>query len=189
MKTLYHIDKKGSLSSGMTIDLTPKTPSSFGQQFYKHFEKFGITENLKNGNHPSALQIALLNDPAYREFYLELIRLHHPQVKILQTVSRLSSFFAVRSVEDAQRCIKRLKLNGNPKIYAIEYDIEPIFLDMTWLDFTFPRDINKFGYYYANYWQGSILDQDPSMEKNEGHTSLLEALITSKVTIGNSIDY
>jgi len=181
--TFYHVDMLGRLAPGMTIDLSPEAPSLFGRIYLQQFKAAGVVEALEKGEE-SPKKLMLLRDCAYREYYLELFRRHNPRLKDLPIVSRLSAFFAVKSIEDAHRYIERFGFKGHPAIYSVDCDGEPPCLDMTWLDQQFPKRADAFMYYYESYWKGALIGQDPHLSSHEKRGSLIEVLITSKVTIG-----
>lgn len=186
MPTFYHVDMSGSLAPGMAIDLSLEAPSLFGRSYLEQFKVAGVVETLETGQ--ESLKLMLLSDSAYREYYLELFRRHNSRLKDIPTVSRLSSFFAVKSVEDAHRYIERFGFKGHPAIYSVDCDGEPPCLDMTWLDQQFPKRVDKFMYYYESYWKGALIGQDPYLASHEKRGSLIEVLITSKATIGYPVN-
>lgn len=185
MSIFYHVDLAGRLAPGMTIDLSPEAPSLFGQTYLKQFTVAGVMA-LETGQ--ALPRLTRLNDSAYREYYLELFRRHNPRLKNLPTVSRLSAFFAVRSIDDTHRYIERFGFKGRSTIYSVDCDGEPLCLDMTWLDQQFPKCIDAFMYYYESYWKGELISQDPYLANHEKRGSLMEVLITSKVTIGDPVN-
>jgi hypothetical protein len=186
LNTFYHVDTTGQLRAGMTIDLVPGKASLFGQIYQRRFRSAGVTTQLELGCPPPMPD--LLSPPAYREYFLELFRLHNPEIKRLATVSRLNAFFAFRCAEDVKRYLERFSPKNSPRVYTIHCTGEHPAFDMTWLDQTFPRDINAFRYYYESYWKGLLISEDEHLSSHEKRGSLLEVLITSPVTIGNQID-
>lgn len=175
----------GRLAPGMVIDLSPENLSNFGQTYKQKFIRAGISIELEMGSKPRHPD--RLSDAAYREFYLEFFRRHNPRVKTLKTVSRLSSFFAATSIEDANRYVQRHGFVGKTTTYAVHCAGEHPLLDMTWLDQHFPRNLENRLYYYESYWQGKLISQDEHLASSEKRGSFMEALITSRVTIGDPV--
>ena len=169
----------------MTIDLSPDKASAFGLIYQRQFRGAGITAELELGRAPPMPN--LLREPAYREYYLELFRRHNPRISGLATVSRLNSFFAFRSTQDAKRYLERHSPKHPPKIYTIHCEGQHLGFDMTWLDQLFPRDIGAFSYYYESYWKGLLISGDEHLSGHEKRGSLIEVLITSPITVGNEI--
>ncbi|WP_419683763.1 hypothetical protein ACN22W_09450 [Burkholderia theae] len=169
----------------MSINLDPNELSRFGWKYAAAFSREGVADALQSGHNP--LNHAGLRDIDYREFYLEFFRRHLPSLRGIPAVSRLSSFFAVDNIEDARRFIlNKPGYPRPPRIYTVYAIGEHSAYDMTWLDFKFPRNPEKFKYYYEKYWQGKLIDNDPFIAA--GHRgSLREYLITSNVTIGSSV--
>lgn len=185
LQTLYHVDTLGRLAPGMAIDLHPDKPSIFGENYRHQFAKAGVLDALAAGAEHKNLM--LLSNAAYREYYLELFRTHHPRVKEIAPASRLSSFFAVRTVDDAWRYVERHEFKGTPTIFAVHCDGPLTQLDMTWLDQQFPRDINAFSYYYEHYWNGSHICNDEHLASHEARGSFIEVLVSTPVTIGQPV--
>ena len=185
MNTLYHVDTTGRLKPGMKIDLAPGKASVFGRNYQMKFQRAGITFELELGLPPP--NPSLLSDAAYREYFLELFRLNNPRIRERGVISRLDSFFAVRSVEDAKRYLERSIFKHPPRIFNIHCAGEHPALDMTWLDQNFPRNIESFSYYYENYWSGRLISEDEHLSNHDKRGSLIELLITSQVTVGNMI--
>lgn len=185
METLYHVDTSGRLAAGMAIDLHTDKPSIFGKNYRHQFKSAGVLDSLASGTEHE--NIKLLSSSAYREYYLELFRTRHPKIRKIAPVSRLSAFFAVKTVEDAWRYVERHEFKGTPTIFAIYCSGTQTQLDMTWLDQQFPRDINAFSYYYERYWDGSHICNDEHLASHEIRGSLIEVLVTSPVTIGQAV--
>lgn len=185
LNTFYHIDTADRLRAGVTIDLAPGKASVFGQNYQRRFRAAGIIAQLELGQHPPRPD--LLSTAAYREYFLELFRLHNPRLKGMATVSRLESFFAFRSIGDAKRYLERHSPKHPPRIYIIHCDGEHPSFDMTWLDQSFPRDVAAFSYYYESYWKGLLISEDKNLSAREKRGSLIEVLITSPVTVVNQI--
>lgn len=170
------------LTTGQTLNLSPTTVSIFGRAYVHQFQRAGVLDALNAGlEHRNT---ASLSVSAHREYYLELFRRHSPRIRPLGRVSRLSSFFAVASVEDAERYIERYQFEGSPPVYEVICDGDCQSLDMTWLDQNFPRDINEFSYYYENYWNGSRIEEDAHLASHEKRGSLIEILVSSPIEIG-----
>jgi hypothetical protein len=185
LQTLYHVDTLGRLAAGMTIDLHPRKPSRFGDIYRHQFAKAGVLDALTAGVEHKNLM--LLSNAAYREYYLELFRTHHPQISKIAPTSRLSSFFTVKTVSDAWRYVERHEFKGKPTIFAIHCDGPLTQLDMTWLDQQFPRDISAFSYYYEHYWNGSHISNDQHLASHEARGSFIEVLVSTPVTIGQPV--
>jgi hypothetical protein len=186
LNTFYHVDTTSQLGAGMTIDLAPDKASAFGLNYQRQFRAAGVTAELELGQAPPVPN--LLKEPAYREYFLELCRRHNPRINGLTTVSRLNSFFAFRSAQDAKRYLERHSPKHLPKIYTIHCEGQHPAFDMTWLDQHFPRDIGAFSYYYESYWKGLLISEDEHLSGHEKRGSLMEVLITSPITIGSEID-
>ncbi len=132
--------------------------------------------------------VNLLDDAAYREFWLELFRIHHPELKGKALPSRLQSFFASETIEDARRYVARNGSISSPRIFEIECASPGLRLDMTWLDHQFPRDFRQFGYYYARYWKGERIDDDEILKQRENHASLTEILLAGEICVGDIVE-
>ncbi|WP_146176698.1 hypothetical protein [Chromobacterium sp. Panama] len=186
MQTFFHVDMTGRLRSGMDIDLRSNAPSVFGKNYWTKFKNVGIKSIPSLQNVPD--EVNRLDSSAYREFWLEVFRTDHPEIKKLATKSRLNSFFATDSIEDAHKYILRNGFKGNAKIFEIQSTDAGLKLDMTWLDQQFPRDFREFGYFYCCYWKGLKIDDDNDLSKHEKRGSLIEVLLGGKIIIGNIIN-
>lgn len=182
MKKYYHVDANGTLETGMVIDASPSTHSVFGNFYYKKFEQLGIKPIPELHKVPPIVNI--LEYPFYREFYLEVFRLGHPELIGLERFSRFSAFFALETLEEARKYIERGSHENTSKIFEVFTDGSVVKLDMTWLDQEFPKDIKKVGYYYLHYWLGNKIEEDIYLKEHEKRGSLMEVLISSDVTIG-----
>jgi hypothetical protein len=185
LHTFFHIDMGGRLKPGMSINLSRRTPSLFGANYWRKFRCVGIESVPCLQNVPS--ESNLLDDPAYRELWLEIFRTDHPEIRKIETVSRLNSFFVVESLEDAHRYVSRSKFLGSASIFEVHSMHPGKKHDMTWLDQDFPRDFRQFGYYYLRYWQGLRIEDDPDLAGHEKRGSLTEVLLASPVTIGSKV--
>ena len=185
MSTYFHVDMAGRLEPGMRIDLSPAKPSTFGLNYWRRFRNVGIRSIPSLQHIPSTAN--LLDEAAYREFYLEVVRTDHPEISTLPTVSRLNVFFAVGSLKDAERYIERKQFRGRARIYEVHSQGSPMKLDMNWLDHKFPRDITLFGYYYIAYWRGLEMQNDPDIPGRPDRSTLWEVLLSSPVTIGSVV--
>lgn len=183
MATYYHVDNAGLLKSGMEIKLDGGTRSRFGQIYQSRFKLIGADEIGPD----VPLLVDVLPDPHYREYFLELLRLHDPELSHLTNNSRLNSFFAALTVEDVIKYKSRSMNKAPANIFEIHTDSEVQVLDMTWLDQQFPRDVNKFGYYYRQYWRGARIHQDPYLAEHEKRGTLLEVLIGGDCTVGKVV--
>jgi len=181
----FHVDTKGTLETGMVIKTSPSTHSIFGNFYHKKFEQFGIEPILDLHKVPTIVNV--LEYPFYREFYLEVFRLGHPELIGLENFSRLSSFFAVETLEEARKYIERSGHGNTSKIFEVFSDGPVMKLDMTWLDQEFPKDIRQVGYYYLHYWLGNKIEEDVHLKEHEKRGSLMEVLIASDVTIGTIV--
>lgn len=173
----------GKLKSGTKIELSNNTLSKFGENYLTKFSALGIKEVSST----YSKEADFLDTPSYREFFLELFRKEDPDLKYISTCSRFNSFFAVESINDAERYVDRFGFKGKAKIYEVFTDSEARLYDMTWLDQQFPRDHRKFGYYYRHYWMGNKIQDDPHLSKHEKRGSLMEALINDSLLIGDAI--
>lgn len=169
----------------MEIDISPCVPSAFGAGYWAKFRNFGIESIPTLQGVPK--RTSLLDDSAYREFWLEVFRTDHPELKDLGLKSRLNSFFATESLDDARRYISRSGFQGQSRIFKIQASDTGLKLDMTWLDQKFPRDFKKFGYYYLRYWKGLMMEDDAHLAGHEKRGSLIEVLLDGGVKIGEAI--
>lgn len=175
----------GRLNSGMNIELSGNSPSFFGMNYLAKFARSGIKSI-------PPLQSAVLignslDDASYREFWLEVFRTDHPQLKTIPLKSRLNSFFATESIDDAKRYISRHGFSGETRIFEVESQDSGLKLDMTWLDQRFPRDFRQFGFYYISYWKGMRIDANDDLKDHEKRGSLIEVLLDGKVRIGEVV--
>ncbi|MGE8287920.1 MAG: hypothetical protein ACN6RG_08175 [Stenotrophomonas sp.] len=166
----------------MKLDLSQDQPSVFGSTYWEKFRGVGIDSIPSLQNVPDASN--LLDNSAYREFWLEIFRTDHPELLSAPTISRLNAFFAVESLDDAHVYASRSQFRGRASIYEI-YSTRPgTKHDMTWLDHQFPRDFRKFGYYYLRYWKGLKIEEDSHLSGHEKRGSLMEVLLGSAITVG-----
>ncbi|MDN7754736.1 hypothetical protein [Burkholderia gladioli] len=182
----YHVDALGTLQTGAVIDARSNGWSKFGLQCVSRFRAAGLLDALERSDIPSSPAINALTQDYRREFFLEHIRRHHPLVKNRST-SRLNSFFAVKSMEDARSFIVRrpTSVGRVPRIFIVHTDGDHPAHDMNWLDFKFPDDPNYFAYHYVSYWNRVLTTEDQNMSgKLHGRLPIQEVLITSPVTIG-----
>jgi len=190
MAIYYHLDRSGLLEEGQEISLDPQQPSRFGRNYWQIFERFGITEISDEYKDKAKL---LKNYAEYREFWLELFRLNDPYLKELNVPSRLNCFFVVQNVDDAISFASRVASAKNSANYSykifevITNQLNPTSLDMAWLDFEFPRDYTKFGYYYRHYWLGDKIDDDDNIVQKS--KSIIEILLDQPLTIGKEVNY
>ncbi|WP_156443543.1 hypothetical protein [Burkholderia sp. MSMB1835] len=185
MNRLFHVDVSHLLHPGMTITLGRGQISEFGKKCLRQFKRIGLNTIPKLENVPPTVR--LLDEFGYRELYLEIFRTGHPEIVDLETISRLNAFFAVRSIDDAERYIERSKFISNLPIYEVHTNGDVFEADSTWLDQQFPRDFTKSGYYYEKYWKGLEISNDPYLARTEKRGSLIEVLIASDVTIGDLV--
>ncbi|MCU8045545.1 MULTISPECIES: hypothetical protein [unclassified Shewanella] len=169
----------------MNIELSNKTPSVFGNNYWAKFKTAGI--DIIPPLQQAVVKGYSLDDAAYREFWLEVFRIGHPELKKLSLKSRLNSFFVAESIDDARRYISRNGFTGEARIFKVKSQDSGLKLDMTWLDQKFPRDFREFGYYYLSYWKGMRIDDDPHLKAHEKRGSLLEILLDGKVEIGEAV--
>ncbi|EDI0007563.1 hypothetical protein CC633_14615 [Salmonella enterica subsp. enterica serovar Enteritidis] len=185
MYTLYHVDMAKRLHPGMVIELSAQATSMFGEVYWKQFRNLRIEKIPSLRNIPS--QSSMLSNPAYRELWLEIFRTDHPELKNMKLPSRLNSFFAVESIEDAKGYIARSNLGEHTPIFEV-YSKEPgLKFDMTWLDQQFPRDFRQFGYYYLRYWKGLRIEDDIHLANHEKRGSFMEVLLGATITIGKVV--
>ena len=186
MNKYYHVDKTGRLKTGMEINLSPDKYSVFGNAFVNK-NAFGRLSFDCDRPSPEAI---LLNEIDRREYYLEYTRKKCPLLRNMPSasVSRLSSFFSLVSIEDARRMIVENSGFGyKPAVYEVETSEPVIKLDMSWLDFEFHIKYEKVAYYYINYWKGNKIDNDQKINKKKN--TLIEVLITSPIIVGNRVNY
>jgi hypothetical protein len=182
----YHLDTGHRLKEGLNIDISESKNSIFGVNYAIKFLRYNVADSLKIGNLNASL--GHLDAATFREYALEFFRLHHPSVRDLNLPSRLSSFFATNSVEDAVRYAERNEYRREVRIFEVH--AEGIFhsLDMTWLDREFPKQINSStAYYWHKYWTGELFEKDPDLAKADQRSSLCEVLITSPLTVGRRV--
>ncbi|MEJ0209814.1 hypothetical protein [Pseudomonas aeruginosa] len=183
MATYYHVDNAGLLKTGMEIKLDGNNRSRFGEVYQPFFKLIGADE-IGPG---LPRLVETLPPPHYREFFLELFRLHDPELSHLENKSRLNCFFAAKTIDDARKYKLRSQNNTPARIFEIHTEGEVQILDMTWLDQEFPRDMNEFGYYYRQYWKGARIDQDPHLASHEKRGTLLEVLISDDFIVGEMV--
>lgn len=187
MSIYYHVDRSNSLFEGQNIDLSCSHLSKFGQSYWRQFTLLGIEEISDEYKSKSNL----LDKSAYREFWLELFRKEDPMLQQVNCPSRLNSFFVFEKLEE-YKIFSQISSSDSP-IKNDEYSIfeihseqkNPKFLDMAWLDFDFPKDYTKFGYYYRNYWLGKKISDDTDMESK--YLSKIEILLNEPIIVGKKI--
>lgn len=185
MKKYFHVDMANRLKPGMIVNPLREGPSSFGSVYWQKFRDAGI-HSIPDLQGAIAVS-SRLQGPAYREFWLEVIRTDHPEILTLSPPSRLNSFFAWDSIEDAHLFAGRSKLKRRATIYEVYSEDLGSRHDMNWLDHEFPRDVRKISYYYICYWHGKKIKEDPHLSSNERRASMMEVLLTSELTIGNGV--
>lgn len=114
---LYHLDSGHRLKEGDIIALSEENNSVFGQNYTRKFRLYGVEDSLRNGCLNTPLEH--LDAATFREYALEFFRLHHPTVKNLNLPSRLSSFFATGSIDDAIRYAKRSNYTKEIRIFEV----------------------------------------------------------------------
>lgn len=186
MQIYYHVDRGNSLVEGQKIDLGSNKLSKFGQQYWDQFQSCGI-EKISD---EYCINSCCLDEMGYREFWLEFFRLNDPSLKELKCPSRLNSFFVFEKLENYKifSRIRSFSLHENTEYSIFEIYSEqdnPKFLDMAWLDFEFPRDYRKFGYYYRNYWLGNKISDDEEMKIR--YPSKIEILLNEPIIVGKKI--
>ncbi len=180
---LYHLDTAKQLEEGLSVGLTRGTLSIFGHNYVTKFCQYGVLESLQVGDLDANLEN--LDSSTFREYALEFFRLHHPTVVNLQLPSRLWSFFATYSVEDAIRYAERHAYQGEIRVFEVHAEGEHPHFDMTWLDRSFPKKINgDVAYYLHKYWIGELFEKDPYLVQADSRQSLSEYLVTQSITIG-----
>lgn len=179
---LYHLDVGHRLVSGQVIDLAQDKLSVFGANYMRRFMYYGVKSALDSGDRTASL--ARLDAPTFREYALEFFRRHHPVAQGRNWPSRLSSFFATSSLDDAHRYAERHGCKGGVRIYEVIADGNFPAFDMTWLDRTFPNDLGIPAYYWHKYWTGQRFELDESLNKSDKRPSLMETILNQKITIG-----
>lgn len=186
MYTFFHADMTRALNTGMEIELSPNTLSFFGSGYWRRFKYVGI-DDIPSLQGAHGVQNRLIDKAAYREFWLEVFRKDHPEIKELSLKSRFSCFYATESIDDAKRYIARSGFGGSARIFEIKSADSGLKLDMTWLDQEFPRDFRLFGYYYLQYWKGMRIEDDSELAKHEKRGSLIEVLLDRRVQVGELV--
>lgn len=183
---LYHLDRGAKLKKGLTIELGEDKYSIFGRGYVEKFRQYRVAEALRSGYDVS---LAHLDSPAFREYALEFMRLHHPIIKNLKLPSRLCAFFATGSVEDAIQFAKRNDYKGEVRVFEVHTEGDSQFLDMTWLDREFPKQISNDGivYHLFRYWTGELFANDPHVAKADPRPSVREHLVTRSITVGDRV--
>lgn len=183
---LYHLDVAGRLREGMRIELRNNSPSLFGRNYISKFQRYGALESLEKGQLPASP--GRLDAATFREFALELVRCHYPSVKILDRPSRLWAFFATATADDAMRYADRHKYQGERRVFEIHASGEHPYLDMTWLDRDFPKEISPgVIYHLERYWSGELFENDLRLAKGDPRSSLREYLVTTPITVGRRV--
>ncbi|HCG7368205.1 TPA: hypothetical protein NJ384_004489 [Vibrio parahaemolyticus] len=185
MKKFYHIDRSHTLTTGMTIELSSSKASQFGSVYLRHFKQNNVSPTADLSN-VSPL-VNTFDYPFYREFYLEVFRLGHPELTKLERFSRLNSLYAAETLDDVKQMVERLQIKPGYKVFEVFTSGPYVSLDMTWLDQKFPKDIREVGYYYLHYWLGNKIENDQYLKGHESRGSLMEVLICSDVIVGEEI--
>jgi len=183
---LYHFDAAHRLEEGVGIELDRYRLSLFGRNYVKKFRQFGVMAGLERGVLETPLEH--LDNSTFREYALEFFRLHHPAVADLKLPSRLCSFFATDSAEDAVRYAERYGYKGEIRVFEVHAAGEHSLLDMTWLDRAFPKKIDgDIAYYLNGYWRGDLFRDDPHLSGADPRPSLQERLVTSSIRVGRRV--
>lgn len=183
---LYHLDVGRRLQEGMRIELSNDSLSLLGKNYISKFRRYGVLEALEKGRLPATLD--RLDAATFREWALEFLRRHYAPVMSLNRPSRLSSFFATATPDDALRYADRHKHQGERRVFEVQAPGEHPYLDMTWLDRTFPKSISSsVVYHLERYWIGELFESDPHLSKNDDRSSLREYLVTVPITIGRRV--
>lgn len=182
---LYHLDVGHRLRCGQVIDLAHDKLSVFGANYMRRFMKYGVKRALDSGDFTAPL--SHLDAATFREYALEFFRRHHPVAQGQNWPSRLSSFFATSSLDDAHLYVERHGFKGGVRIFEVIADGAFPAFDMTWLDRTFPNDLGKPAYYWHKYWTGQRFEMDESLSKNDKRPSLMETVLNRKIAIGNRV--
>ena len=186
MMTLYHLDVAGRLQEGMHINLSPGSLSWLGRTYTAKFRRYDVLKVLETGQLPA--ELARLDPATFREFALEFLRLHYAPVKNLNRPSRLWSFFATESPDDAIRYADRHEYHGEKRVFEVHTSGEHPCLDMTWLDRSFPNEISGGVLrHMQNYWAGELFENHQQLGFEDTRGSLCERLITSPITIGRIV--
>lgn len=166
----------------MLVQLSPASLSVFGRNYVSKFKRHGVLQAINTGTPPSSLKS--LDLATFREFALEFHRRHHPLVNKMMRPSRLSSFFAVATVEDALRYADRHEYRGPRRVFEIQVTGVHPCLDMTWLDRSFPREMSSsVNYYIHRYWAGELFENDLDLSVADPRKSLREFLVTSPALV------
>ncbi|EMB3082302.1 hypothetical protein U8233_002278 [Providencia rettgeri] len=160
----YHADRANSLHSGMIIDIDGL--SMFGKQYTNIYD---LHKTVKD-----------LSDSENRERTLEYVRQNISAFSIRP--SRLSSFFAALSIEDAIYFAKSITpiIYGKINIYEVFAD-KFFTCDSNWLDYK-PSNDADYLEYAKRYWWGEITNHAPVTGGRR--PPKLEVLLSSPILVG-----
>ncbi|MEA9735278.1 hypothetical protein ABFU39_00315 [Xanthomonas campestris pv. raphani] len=181
MQKFFHIDKHSRLKPGHVIAVNEIGLSSFGRNFAEKFRAAGMSFT-------PPFEVRTSNEILRREYFLEVARrIFSAQGAKLN--SRLSSLFCVEELESAKEFAARMKLPAGSPIFEVETASPVSRHDMSWLDFSFPADIESRMQHYHLYWTGHSIDENIYRPNGlpHDHKSLFEILIPGEVTIGQLV--
>lgn len=166
MHRFYHADRYLNLVEGQIIELDSNGLSRFGAAYWEAI---------------STRPFEQLSQAEEREWLLEREK---QDPKFAFYPSRMQSFFAANTIDDARRFVEKSNDKPHDKVPIFEVFASEFWtLDMNWLDYA--TDLQTRLSYIRQYWYAAISNHSPA--EGERRPPLLEVLMKPPVRVGKIV--